>query len=94
MKNMNLFINGLSPSIQTIVARYHEIQPRRSLKYNALVQFARHEKEAFCAQVRSIRDLPTQNTGNQTSNTGVNLSHDSTSYSYYQEEGANGLGED
>lgn len=46
---MNFFVNGLVPSIQTIVARFHEMQQRRSFIYNAVVQFARDEVEAYPA---------------------------------------------
>ena len=37
---MTFFVNGLLPSIQTVVARHREAQARRDLSYEELVQFA------------------------------------------------------
>ena len=42
-RRMTLFINGLIPEIQSVVARYREKNPRDSLQYEDLVQFARDE---------------------------------------------------
>ena len=38
---ITFFINGLNPVIRSIVARYRESQPRRSLTFDAVVLFAR-----------------------------------------------------
>lgn len=45
-------------------------------------------------QVRSVLDLRAQKTSNSTTNTGVNLFHDSTSYNDDKDDSENALGED
>lgn len=79
---MTFFINVLSPSIQTIVARSWENQPRSTLAYNALVQFSQDEIKAFHAQARKTRDICTQQTRNQNVSTStINLIDESARYS-------------
>ena len=58
---MTFFINGLSPTIRNIVARHRESQPRRSLTYEELVQFARDEGESHRASNSSLRVVRTVN---------------------------------
>lgn len=47
---MNVFVDGLSSVIRTIVARYRESVPRYELTYERLVQFARDEGDAYRAR--------------------------------------------
>ena len=52
---MTFFVNGLLPSIQTIVARHRESQHRRTLSYEDLVQFAQDEGESHRARISNLR---------------------------------------
>ena len=52
---MTFFVNGLLPSIQTIVARYRESQSRRDLSYEELVQFAQDEGDSHRARTSNLR---------------------------------------
>lgn len=67
------FINGLQPSIQWIVARYLESQPRRKLSYKKLLQFDRDEREAFRAQASVTRGMRPLKSARIGSTQGVNL---------------------
>lgn len=49
-----LYINGLSNTIRTEVARYRESAHRRELTFKSLAQFTRSEDEAYRAQLRQI----------------------------------------
>ena len=51
-EQMTLFIDGLSPVIRTLVARFRESHPRRELSYERIVQFARDEGDAYRARAR------------------------------------------
>lgn len=66
---MIFLINGLFPSIQTIVACYQEIQPRLTLTYNAFVQITLDEGELFRPQARTRREIRKQKTRNWNVNT-------------------------
>lgn len=57
---MNFFINGLSLSIDSIVAIHRESHPRRMMTYNALLQYARDEGEAFRSKASYKRNMRTQ----------------------------------
>ncbi len=46
-QKMTLFINGLVPEIQSVVARFREQTPRSHMRYEALVQFARDEGHTY-----------------------------------------------
>ena len=52
---MTFFINGLLPEIQPAVARRREEIPRRSLRYDHLVQYARDEGKSHRARSGGIR---------------------------------------
>ena len=52
---MTFFVNGLLPSIQTVVARHRESQARRDLSYEELVQFAQDEGESHRARTSNLR---------------------------------------
>lgn len=54
---MTYFINGLHPSIQSIVARFRGSQLCRSLTYNQFIQYARREGGAFCLQSRETPSI-------------------------------------
>ena len=47
---MTIFIDGLDPSIRTLVARHREQRPRHELTYQELAQFARDEGDAYRAR--------------------------------------------
>lgn len=40
---MTLFVNGLLPSVQTIVGHFRESKDRSRLSYEDVVQYAQHE---------------------------------------------------
>ena len=50
VEKMTHFIDGLSPTIRTIVARFREDTPRWEVTYERLVQFARDEGDAYRAR--------------------------------------------
>lgn len=50
IEKMTYFINGLHPSIKSIVAWFREIPPRWLLAYKQLVQFERGERESIHMQ--------------------------------------------
>lgn len=90
---MTFLTNGLSPSIQTIFVRYRETQPRRLLTYNALVQFARDEGEAFRARTRLLREISNPRNLN-TNTTAVNILQETISLDQSHDEDVNLLGGD
>ena len=57
-KRMTLFVNGLIPEIQPMVARYRERSSRTSLRYEELVQYARDEGLSFRARNKNQRPSP------------------------------------
>lgn len=52
---MNLFVNGILPGIQTIVARLCESKGRPRLFYEELEQYAQDEGESHLARIASLR---------------------------------------
>ncbi len=60
-RKMTFFINGLNPEIQPIVARHRERTPRRELRYEHLVQFARDEGQSSRAR-SGVHRQPTSRT--------------------------------
>ena len=49
-EQMKIFIDGLDPSIRTLVARHREQRPRHKLSYQELAQFARDEGDEYVVQ--------------------------------------------
>ncbi len=52
-QKITFFVNGLPPTIQSLVARYRESQPRHSITFNRLVLYARDEGDACRARGNS-----------------------------------------
>ena len=57
-EQMTIFIDGLNPSIRTLVARYREQQSRHDLTFQQLVQYARDEGEAYRARLQNATPAP------------------------------------
>ena len=52
-EQMTIFIDGLDPSIRTLVARHREQRPRHELSYQELAQFARDGGDAYRARTEA-----------------------------------------
>lgn len=61
-EKINLFIDGLDPSIRTLVARYREETPRDELSYERLVQVAQDEGDSHRARTGASKLRPTTGT--------------------------------
>ena len=57
-EKMTLFVDGLAPTTRTIVARFRENEPRSSLTFDRLVQFAQDQGDAYRAQYVQARTFP------------------------------------
>lgn len=57
-EQMTIFIDGLNPTIRTLVARYREQQGRHELTFQQLVQYARDEGEAYRARLQTGTPAP------------------------------------
>ena len=60
---MTTFVNGLSPTIRTLVARFRETPPVRHLTFMTLTQFARDEGIAYRARQPGSRSAKTSTWG-------------------------------
>lgn len=88
VEQKTIFTNGLSPSIQTIISRYRETKPRRSLTFNALVPLARDEGEAFRAHARGVLEARNARNSNN-ANATANRLYDTVSFDQTYDEDVN-----
>ncbi len=54
---MSTFVNGLQPTIRTLVARHRESVSAKRLTYTALAQYAKDEGEAYRARQPSLKPV-------------------------------------
>ena len=61
-EKMTLYVDGLLPTLRTVVARYRESVHRRSMTFRALVNYAHHEDEAVRGRVLAMTKRSRQST--------------------------------
>lgn len=58
---MTLFVNGLLPSIQTVVARFRESRNRNELSYEELVHYSQDEGDSHRARLQCFTEIANAN---------------------------------